>query len=93
MGCSLLMLAQILSLEQVARYLVACYPFGPDMLSLMMCAAREAGEPPMEELLHSARPRTRGLANPADPAAARLASDWRRALAQPLRVLHARPHR
>lgn len=71
---------------------MASFPFGPDTMSLMTCVAREAGEPPMEELLRVSRPRTRGLANLGniDQAAARAASDWRAALAQPLRILHAR---
>jgi hypothetical protein len=81
---------QIMTLEQVARYIVACYPSAPDMLSVMTCAAREAGEPPMEELLLVGRPITRGLANVGNAAAEHAGSEWRRALAQPLRVLHAR---
>jgi hypothetical protein len=49
---------QILSALQCARFLYFSYPFGPDMLSMMTCAAKEAGEPSTHDLLRAV-PRVR----------------------------------
>ena len=85
MSCCVL---QVLSPVQTARYLVACYPMGPDTLSLMTCLAKQYGEPSTGELLQIARP---GTAAEALSAHFCRAGDWREALVQPLRVLHAQP--
>lgn len=79
---------------QLARYLVASYPMGPDTLSLMTCVAQQGNEPSPGELLRMGRLTTaarRGAAAAAissPPFCA--AGDWRQALAQPLRQLHGR---
>lgn len=50
------------------------YPFGMDMLSLMTCAAKEAGEPSTHALLRAVQP------PPADGSRHTLASiDWSQA--------------
>jgi hypothetical protein len=50
------------------------YPFGMDMLSLMTCAAKEAGEPSTHALLRAVQPQ------PADGSRHTLASiDWSQA--------------
>lgn len=52
---------QVLSPLQVARYLVASYPLGPDTLSLMNCLALQGAEPSTGQLLQiAARPGTSG---------------------------------
>jgi hypothetical protein len=57
---------QVLSPLQVARYLVASYPLGPDTLSLMNCLALQGAEPSTGQLLQTAaRPGTvAGAARP-----------------------------
>lgn len=52
---------QVLSSVQIARYLVAAYPMGPDMLSLMtylthQVDAQQANEPSTGDALNMARP-------------------------------------
>lgn len=92
----MLCVLQVLSPVQVARYLVASYPMGPDTLSLMTCLAQQGNEPSTGELLRMGRPTTAAGSSaaaaaatvPAAPFCA--AGDWRQALAQPLRQLHRR---
>ena len=79
---------------QVARYLVASYPMGPDTMSLMTCLAQQGNEPSTSELLRLGRPTMaarRGAAAVAIfPPPFCAAGDWREALTQPLRQLHSR---
>ncbi|KAK9908051.1 hypothetical protein WJX75_002163 [Coccomyxa subellipsoidea] len=49
---------EVLSPVQVARYLVACYPMGPDTLSLMNFLAQKGGEPSAGDVMQDARPET-----------------------------------
>ncbi len=77
---------QVLSPVQVARYLVGCFPMGPDTMQLMTVLARQRNEPSTEELLCAARPGTAAAASRVR--ALCRAGDWRAALTQPLRVLH-----
>ena len=85
---------QVLSIVQVARYMVASYPMGPDTLSLMTCLAQQGNEPSTAELLGLGRPTT--AAGHGAVAAAVLspplcaAGDLRQALTQPLSQLHRR---
>jgi hypothetical protein len=87
---------QVLSSVQIARYLVAAYPMGPDMLSLMtylthQVDAQQANEPSTGDALNMARPETAAATGAAPGAPICAAGDWRPALVQPLRVLHGRP--
>lgn len=54
----ILFVQQVLSPVQVARYLVACYPMGPDTLSLMNFLAQKGGEPSAGDLMQDARTET-----------------------------------
>jgi hypothetical protein len=62
---------------------------GPDTLSLMTSLAQQYGEPSTGELLQIARPGRPAAAGEALSAHFCAAGDWREALVQPLRVLHA----
>ncbi|EIE21048.1 hypothetical protein COCSUDRAFT_43407 [Coccomyxa subellipsoidea C-169] len=53
---------RVLTPVQVARCLVASYPMGPDMLSLITCLAQQSNEPSTRELLQMARPGTAAAA-------------------------------
>ena len=87
---------QVLSPVQVARYLVASFPIGPDTLSLMTCLAQQGNEPSTGELLRLGRPTTAaGHSSPAAAAAVQAApfcaaGEWQQALTQQLRQLHGR---
>ena len=50
----LLLRPQILTPMQCARFMVFSFPFAADLLSLMTCAAKEAGEPCTHDLLRAA---------------------------------------
>ncbi len=52
--------AQILAPVQCARFMYYSYPYGMDMLSLMTCAAKEAGEPSTHALLRAVQPSAAG---------------------------------
>jgi hypothetical protein len=47
-------LPQILTPMQCARFMVFSFPFAADLLSLMTCAAKDAGEPCTHDLLRAA---------------------------------------
>lgn len=76
---------------QLARFLVASYPMGPDMLSLMTCLAKQGNEPTTEELLNAARPGMASGSNLNLNAPLCEAGDWRQALVRPLREVHGKP--
>ena len=87
---------QVLSPVQVARYLVAAYPMGPDMLLLMNYLAHQIesqqdNESSTGHALHMARPDAAAVAGAAPGAPICMAGDWRPALLQPLRFLHGMP--
>ena len=88
---------QVLLPVQTARYLVAAYPMGPDMLSLMTYLAHQIdpqqdNAPSTGDALRMARPDTAAVAGAARGAPMCMAGDWRPALLQPLRFLHGRPY-
>ena len=84
MSCAL---HQVLSPVDTARYLLACYPMGPDTHSLMTCLARQRGEPSTNELLHKARSGTATAAQAGLSAPEFASTDWCQALMLPLRLL------
>lgn len=74
----------------MARFFVALYPMGPDMLSLMAFLAIQADEPSTNELLRMAEPGASADEGTSSGPPLCLAGDWRQALMQPLSVLHGR---
>ncbi len=73
--------SQILTPLQCACFFHQCYPFGPDILSLMAVASAAADEPRASDIYQDVRQNTGNFV--ATP-------EWRTALVQPLLRLRAR---
>lgn len=67
--------AQILTPLQCARFFHQCYPFGPDLMSLMAAAAAAADEPRTADIFQAVRNKSGGF---------QASSEWRKALVLPL---------
>ena len=81
---------QVLSPVQMARFFVASFPMGPDILSLMAFLAIQADEPSTSELLRMAEPGAAACEGTSSGPSLCVAGDWRQALMQPLSVLHGK---